>query len=162
MPIATISDLPSCASPAGGQGGNASPIFVFAPPPPPIYFLPPTVFFLGGRRCFFWPEKTLKFVISVKKSLRISAKTFFYFLEITCFWPEKKTLKFRPEKAFENRRKPLPPDFNFAPPPPISRSWRRPCLPSYDIFVSRKVPRLKIFDDVIACDLCLGPPNQKF
>ena len=29
------------------------------------------------------------------------------FFEITWFWPEK-TLKFRPEKAFGNRRKPLP------------------------------------------------------
>ena len=36
-------------------------------------------------------------------------------------------------------------------------------LPSYDIFVLQKVPRLKIFDDVIACDLWFGPPtNQKF
>ena len=35
-------------------------------------------------------------------------------------------------------------------------------LPSYDIFVPRKVPRLKIFDDVIASDLWFGPPNQKF
>ena len=86
---------------------------------PPIYFLFPHGIFLGGRSCFFWPEKTLKFVISVRKSLRISAKSFF-FLEIICFWPEKK-LKFRPENAFGNRRKPLPP------PPPISRSWRRPC-----------------------------------
>ena len=65
--------------------------------PPRYSFLPPDLFlaphgiFLGGRSCFFWPEKTLKFVISVRKSLRISAKTFFFcfFLEITCFWPEK-------------------------------------------------------------------------
>ena len=33
-------------------------------------------------------------------------------------------------------------------------------LPSYDIFVPTKVPLLKIFDDVIACDLWFGPPSQ--
>ena len=33
-------------------------------------------------------------------------------------------------------------------------------LPSYDIFVPQKVPLLKIFDDVIACDLWFGPPYQ--
>ena len=33
-------------------------------------------------------------------------------------------------------------------------------LPSYDIFVPQKVPFLKIFDDVIACDLWFGSPNQ--
>ena len=33
-------------------------------------------------------------------------------------------------------------------------------LPSYDIFVPRKVLRFKIFDDVIACDLWFGPLNQ--
>ena len=35
-------------------------------------------------------------------------------------------------------------------------------LPSYDIFVPQKVSLLKIFDDVIACDLWFRPPNQKF
>ena len=33
-------------------------------------------------------------------------------------------------------------------------------IPSYDIFVQQKVPLLKIFDDVIACDLWFGPPYQ--
>ena len=33
-------------------------------------------------------------------------------------------------------------------------------LSSYDIFVPQKVPLLKIFDDVIACDLWFGPPYQ--
>ena len=70
-----------------------------------------------------WAEKTLEFAILARKSLRISAKTFF-FLEITCFWSEN--LRFRPEKAFGFRRKPLPLWFKFCPPPPISRSWRRP------------------------------------
>ena len=86
---------------SGGAGGAMPPRFSFLPPH--------GIFF--AKSCFFWPEKTLKFVISVRKSLRISAKTFF-------FWRSpvssgKKTLKFRPEKAFGNRRKHLPP------PPPI-------------------------------------------
>ena len=33
-------------------------------------------------------------------------------------------------------------------------------LPSYDIFVPQKVPLLKNFDAVIACDLWFGPPYQ--
>ena len=33
-------------------------------------------------------------------------------------------------------------------------------LPSYDIFVPQTVSLLKVFDDVIACDLWFGPPNQ--
>ena len=34
-------------------------------------------------------------------------------------------------------------------------------LPFYDIFAPQKIPLLKIFDDVIKCDLWLAPPNQK-
>ena len=125
-------------------GAMPHPIFIFAPPPD--FFLAPHGIFLGGRSCCYWAEKTLKFAISARKSLRILAKTFFFFfiLEITCFWSEN--LRFRSEKAFGFRRRPFfffwdhlwfrpekfgenlcPPDFNFAPPPPISRSWRRPC-----------------------------------
>ena len=102
--------------------------------PPQFISCPPHGIFFGGRSCFFWPETTLKFVISVRKSLQISAKTFFFgdhlilvgifaisgrkSLRISAktffFWRSpafgrKKTLKFRPEKAFGNRRKPLPP-----------------------------------------------------
>ena len=33
---------------------------------------------LGGKSCWFWLEKTLKFVISARKSLRISEKTYFF------------------------------------------------------------------------------------
>ena len=33
-------------------------------------------------------------------------------------------------------------------------------IPFYDIFVPQKIPLLKIFDDVIACDLWFGPPDQ--
>ena len=119
------------ASPAGGQG---PPIFVFAPP---IFFFPPRYFF-GRKKLLFLGRKKLKFVISARKSLRISAKTFFlfwrwrafgrkicdfgqrkpsdfgedlfFFLEIACFWSEN--LWFRPEKFGENL---CLPDFNFAP-----------------------------------------------
>ena len=65
------------ASPAGGRGGIAPPILVFAPPPPDLFLAPPQ-YFLGGKSCCFWPEKTFKFVILDGKSLRISAKTFFF------------------------------------------------------------------------------------
>ena len=44
----------SDASPAGGQGGIAPPIFVFAPP---IYFLPPHRDLSAG----FWEEKVAVF-----------------------------------------------------------------------------------------------------
>ena len=54
------------------RGGNAPPIFVFAPP---IFFAPHGMF-LGGRSWCFGAKKTLKFAISARKSLRISAKTF--------------------------------------------------------------------------------------
>ena len=90
---------------SGGQGGNA-PRFSFLPPR--FISRPPHGIFLGGRSCFFWLEKTLKFVISVRKSLRISAKTFFFFRRSPAFG-RKKTLKFRSKKAFGNRQKPLPP-----------------------------------------------------
>ena len=54
----------------------------FLPPPPPDLFLAPHAIFLGGKSCCFWPEKP----ISARKSLRISAKTFFFFfVEITWF-----------------------------------------------------------------------------
>ena len=102
----------------GGGGGRGAmpPRFSFLPPG--FISCPPHGIFLGGRRCFFWPEKTLKFVISVRKSLRISATTFFFFFFF--FWRSpafgrKETLKFRPEKAFGNRRKPLAPKAGDAP-----------------------------------------------
>ena len=72
---------------SGGEGGALPPRFSFLPPlPPPDLFLAPHGNFWGGKSCSFWPEKTFEFVISARKSLRISAKTFiFYFLEITWF-----------------------------------------------------------------------------
>ena len=73
----------------GGRGGHCPPDFPFFPP---IYFLPLHGISVGEKSCGFWPEKLFKFLILARKSLWISAKTFF-FLEITCFWPEK-TFKF--------------------------------------------------------------------
>ena len=106
------------------QCTGASPaIFVFAPP---ICFLPPpTVFFWGGKSCYFWPEKPLKFVISARKSLQILAKTFF--LRSPDFHRNFALIQFRKNEnsgqVFSFQL--CPPDFNFA--PAISRSWRRPC-----------------------------------
>ena len=34
-------------------------------------------------------------------------------------------------------------------------------LPFYDIIAPQKLPLSKIFDDVIACDLCFGPSQSK-
>ena len=94
----------------GGRRSNA----------PPIFFLPPPYFF--GRSCCSWAEKTLKFVISARKSLWISAKTFFFFLRSRAF--NRKICDFGQKKPSHFSENLCPPDFNFA--PPISRSWRRP------------------------------------
>ena len=45
------------------------------------------------------------------------------------------------------------------PPPPFSNPGYAPAF--YDIFAPQKVPFLKIYDDVIACDLLFGPPPIK-
>ena len=91
-------------------------------PPPPIYFLPHGIF-LGGKSCFFWPENVEICDFRQKKPSHFG-KFFFFFLRSPGFgrkicdlgqnWRSrafgwKKTLKFRPEKAFGNRQKPLPP-----------------------------------------------------
>ena len=68
--------------PGASPGGALPPDFRFCPPPPPPppdLFLAPHGIFWGERSCCFWPEKTFEFVISASKSLRISAKTFFFF-----------------------------------------------------------------------------------
>ena len=62
--------------------------------------------------------------------------------KIKLFWEKKR-------KIFE--RKPQ------ISPSPIANFWLRAC-PFYDIFAPQKVPFLKNFDDVIACDLWFGPP----
>ena len=86
----------SGASPVGGQ---CSPIFVFAPPD--FFLAPPRYFFklmcLGGKNdeiCDFGQKKPSDFGEDL-------------FFEITYFLAEKS--RFRPEKAFGFRRKPLPP-----------------------------------------------------
>ena len=83
---------------------------------PPIYFLPPHGIFWEEEVAFFWPEKTLKFVISVKKSLRILAKTFFFpfFLRLPGFG--RKICDFGQKKPSDFGENLCPPNFNFAPP----------------------------------------------
>ena len=39
--------------------------------------------------CLFRPEEPFEFPISAEKSVSISVKTFFFIMEITCFWAEK-------------------------------------------------------------------------
>ena len=73
--------IPSIRAPfwrvaSGGAGGAMLPDFRFCPPD--LFLAAPTVFFWEKEIVVFWPEKTLKFVISVRKRLRISAKTFFF------------------------------------------------------------------------------------
>ena len=129
-------------------------IFVFAPP---IYFLPPSkvsialtslslrfrfrlekAFGFRRRRFFnffffleitcFWLEKPSKFLILARKSLQISAKTFFFgdHLIFTKNSPKSnsgmKKIWVKSNAGFQL----CPPDFSFA--PPISLSWRRPCV----------------------------------
>ena len=98
------------ALPAGGQGGQCRPDFRFCPTD---FSLAPYGIFLGGKSWCFWAEKTLKFAISARKSLWISAKTFFFwrspaFGRKICDFGQKK-----PSHFGENL---CPPDFNFAPP----------------------------------------------
>ena len=98
----------------GGAGGAMPPDFRFRPPD---LFLAPHGIFLGGRSCFFWPEKTLKFVIFVRKKPSDFGEDLF-FLEITWFWPEK-NVKISARNSLRNSAK------TFAPPililPPRSR-----------------------------------------
>ena len=82
----TVTEGEPGASPAGGGGGGGR-----GGNAPRFSFLHPPDLFLAPRTVFFWEEKV-------------------------AFFGRKKTLKFRPEKAFGNWRKTLPPDFNFAPP----------------------------------------------
>ena len=86
-----------------------------------IYFFGDHLF-LGG-----------KFVISARKSLRISAKTFFLFIYLF-FWRSpvfgRKICDIGQKKPSDFGENLCPPHLNFAP-PPISRSWRRPCLTTW-------------------------------
>ena len=119
------------------------PRFSFLPPdlflaPPRYFFGRKKLFFLAGKNVeicdfrqkkpsdfgedflfsfFFFGDHLVlagKFAISARKSLRTSAKNFF--LEITCFWPEKNA-KILARKGLRKSAKTFaPPDFNFAPP----------------------------------------------
>ena len=124
--------------------------------PPRFFSCPPHGIFLGGRIWCSSAEKTLKFVISARKSLRISAKTFFFFFffgdhlflggksHVTSISARKslrtsamtnETLFWRsvPGRKICDFGQKKPSDFgkNLWPPdlnvgPPISQSWRRP------------------------------------
>ena len=115
-------DLNTGASPAGGRGAM----------PPRFFSCPPHGIFLGGRSCCYWAEKTLKFAISARKSLGISAETNFFFgdhlLLVGKFGiSARKSLRISAKTSFffgdhlllvgkfgisarKIRRKPLPPD----------------------------------------------------
>ena len=99
------------------RGGNAPPTFVFAPPPLPIYFLPPTVFFWEEEVAFLAGENVEICDFRQKKASDFGEDLFF-FLEITCFWPEK-NVKISARKSLRKSAK------TFAPPililPPRSR-----------------------------------------
>ena len=105
----------------GSKGGNAPPIFGFAPrfiscppdlflAPPDLFLAPPTEFCWEEKSSWFWPKKTFEFVILARKSLPILAKTFFGDHLIFTENP--------PQTNSGIIKKLCPPDFNFAPPPP--------------------------------------------
>ena len=106
------------------RDGNA-PHFRFCPPPR-FFSCPPTE--------FCWEEevdvirrKKVKTYDFGQKNPRISAKTSFFFF----FWRSpvfgRKICDFGQKKPSDFGENLCPPDLNFAPPPPISQSWRRPC-----------------------------------
>ena len=112
---------------SGGQGEHCPPDFRFCPPPPDLFVAPHGIF-LGGKSCCFWPEKPFEFVISARKSLRISAKTFFFWRSPDFHW-NFTLIQFRNNESLGQVQRwfsALPPNFNFA--PPISRSWWRPWM----------------------------------
>ena len=103
------------------SGGAMPPRFSFLPP---RFISCPPRYFFGMKKLLFLAGKNVEICdFRQKKPSDFGEDLFFFFWRSPAFG-RKKTLKFRLEKAFGNRRKPLPPDFNFA--PPISRSWRRP------------------------------------
>ena len=138
----------------GGAGGQCPPIFVFASP---INFLPPRYFFgrkkllfLAGKNveiCDFRQKKpsdfgedlylfiffffgdhlvlARNFTISARKSLRISVKTFF--LEITCFWPEK-NVEISARKSLRKSAKTFAPPILILPPPQSREAGDAPVL----------------------------------
>ena len=82
-----------------GDGGDASPHRDRASPHRDLG-VPPSRFerwFMGGKSYCFWPEKTLKFSISARKSLRISAKTFSFWKSPVFGRKHRLNFRFRPE-----------------------------------------------------------------
>ena len=122
----------------GGAGGHCPPDFRFCPP---RFISCPPRYFFGRKKLLFLAGKKFKFLISARKSLRIPAKTFFFFLRSPAF-VRKERLKISARKAFFfgdhlmfAKTSPqsnsgimkiwvkfnagfqlCPPDFNFAPP----------------------------------------------
>ena len=108
-------------------GGNAPPIFVFAPPPD-LFLAPPTLFCWEEEAVFFLAGKNVEIRdFRQKKHSDFGEDLFFFFFGDHLLLAGKKRSNFgqkKPSEIGENLGP--PPDFNFAPPPPISRSWRRP------------------------------------
>ena len=88
--------------------------------PPPDFFLAPHGIFLGGKSWCFWAEKTFDF--GQKKPSDLGEDLFFFWRLPTCFWSENLWSLRISAKTFA-------PLILILPPPPISRSWRRPCPP---------------------------------
>ena len=112
----------------GSRGGNA-PRFSFLPPR--LFSCPPGYFF-GRKKLMFFGRKKVKTCDFGQKKPRISAKTFFFwrspvFGRKICDFGQKKPSDFGEDlffwRSFGFRRKPLPPDLNFA--PPISGGSRK-------------------------------------
>ena len=112
------------------QGGIAPPIFVFAP----RFISCPQRYFFGRKKLLFWPEKTFKFVISARKSLRISAKIFFgdhmIFTESS---PQSNSGIMKIWAKFNAGFQFCPPDFNFAPPPRSREAGDAPAYTSFSL-----------------------------
>ena len=110
----------------------------------PDLFLAPLGIFLGEKNCCFWPEKPFEFMISARKSLRISAKTFFFWKSPDFHW-NFVLIQFRNNESLGQVQRWFstlcPPDFNFA--HPISRSWRRPYV-SIQFLKSQLLADLKL------------------
>ena len=111
-----------------GAGGHClPPIFVFAPPD---LFLAPHGIFWEGKCCCFCPEKTLKFVISARKSLRkfcekkplkrFRRRPFLHQI-FTKTFPQSNSGIMKIWVKFNAGFQLCPPDFNFAPPPNLAK-----------------------------------------
>ena len=131
--------------------GAMSPDFRFCPPdfflaPPRYFFGRKKLVFLGvknvkicnfgqkkpsdfGESLFFWrsPAFSRKICDFGQKNSLDSGEDLFFFI----YWRSpafgRKICDFGQKNPSDFGEDLCPPDFNFAPPPPITRSWRRPC-----------------------------------